>query len=69
MFISAETFKPLKVETFEEGKAEVLLSLPPIIEDKATADQISGGIDKGGEFLNAFTTGNFFINLLLKGSM
>ena len=69
MFISAVTFKQMRPEVFENNKPEVMLSLPPLMEDKEMAALISETIEQGGDVLNAFTTGNFFVNLILKGSM
>ena len=68
MFISAETFKPMSAEVFEDKEAKVIMDIPPIIEEEL-AQTITESIERSGDFLSSFTTGNFFINLLLKGSM
>lgn len=52
MFISSTTFKKMTAEVFEGKKAEVLVSLPPIIEDKELAKQIDSYVRRGGDFLN-----------------
>ena len=59
----------MTAEVFEDRKPEVMVPIPPIIEDKVLAAQMTASIERGGDFLNAFTTSNFFFNLLLKGSM
>ena len=73
MFKSSESgkslTKPRKAKTDDGGFGPLPMSLPTIIEDEGTAADLSNASDQAGDAVNAVSSGNFFIAMLLKGPM
>jgi len=69
LFKTAGNLKPLLKSSFPGGDPSIQKIIPPIIADEAQADTISNSTDSMGTSLNFLTTGNFFISLILCGSM
>ena len=69
IFKSAKTLKSMSEDSFEGGKPELTGEVPPIIDDTEEAEQIADTSDSASELIQSLTTGNFFIGIILGGSM
>ena len=69
IFKTKETMKSLSKDSFKGGIPEISGALPPVVADKAEAEQIEESANTGTKVLDALNSGNFFLMLVLKGSM
>lgn len=69
VFRSEATMKPIPASSFSNGQPVLAIDLPPMISDQAQADDIKNGADTGGTIVSFLSTGNFFLSLILGGSM
>ena len=69
IFKTKETMKSLSKDSFKGGKPEIGGALPPVIADKSEAESIKGNANLGTRVLDSLNSGNFFLMLVLKGSM
>jgi hypothetical protein len=69
IFRTKADMTPLGKESFKDGVPELGGAVPPIITDKETATSVEETSEKAEEVLEAFNSGNFFIMLVLGGSM
>jgi len=56
-------------DSFKDGLPELGGAVPPIITDKETAIAVTENAENATEALDAFNSGNFFLMLILGGSM
>jgi len=61
--------KSLSKNSFEGSDPNIDGALPPIIADKAEADSIKDNSAQATQVLDMFNSGNFFLMLVLGGSM
>ena len=61
--------KPILASSFPNGIPIMAVELPPQITNKGVIDGLKDGADTGGSIVNFLSTGNFFVSLLLGGSM
>jgi len=59
----------MTADSFEGGEPRIIKRLPGIVTDDRQADAVAGSTDQAGASVNMMTTGNFFVSLLLGGSM
>ena len=59
----------LSKDSFKDGIPELGGAIPPIITDKETATSVTENSEDASEALDAFNSGNFFLMLILGGSM
>jgi hypothetical protein len=59
----------LKLSSFKNGNANIREAVPPIIFNKAQADSIKNNAQNASDMLAVFQSGNFFMMLILGGSM
>ena len=69
MFKSASNLKPLDKSAFGEGDGSVKKISPPMISDEKQAEDIGSTTETGGTMVNAMSSGNFFVSIILGGSM
>jgi len=69
LFKSASNLKPLDKSAFGEGDGTIKKISPPMISDEEEAQDISSTTDSGGTALSAMSSSNFFVSLILGGSM
>jgi len=68
-FQSSQTLEFLKPEGITGKDTTLSISLPTLIVDEVQAESIKSSTKNGGALLNFLSTGNFFIALILGGSM
>jgi hypothetical protein len=69
IFKTKETMKSLSKNSFEDGNPEINGALPAVISDKEEAASIKENSNMGTKILDMLNSGNFFLMLILQGSM
>ena len=69
IFKTKETMTSLNNDAFKGGKPELGGAVPPIISDPWEANMIKSNSKASTDWLNLFNAGNFFIMLILGGTM
>jgi len=69
IFKTKETARSLTNEAFTDGKPEMNGMVPPIIADLVEAEDIRTKSVESSKLLNYFNAGNFFLMLILGGTM
>jgi len=69
IFKTKEDMKSLSKDSFKDGVPELGGAVPPIITDVETATLITENSEDASDALDAFNSGNFFLMLILGGSM
>ena len=69
IFKSKDNLKPLTLDKFEEGKPDLGGALPPLISDLETAESFEENTSSITEWIETFASSNFFIGILIGGSM
>lgn len=69
IFKTKETMTSMDNSAFKGGKPELGGPVPPIISNEFEADMIKMNAQKSSEYLNIFNAGNFFLMLVLGGTM
>ena len=69
IFKSEKTLKSMTEDSFEGGKPKLKGEEPPIINNPKQAKKIEDTSETAGEFVQAISSSNFFIGLILGGSM
>jgi len=69
IFKTKETMTSLTNDAFKGGKPELGGPVPPIISNEWEADMIKSNSKTSTDWLNLFNAGNFFIMLILGGTM
>ena len=69
IFKSAKTMKSMSEDSFDGGKPKLKGEVPPIVSDKVQATTIKESSDGAGDFIQLISSSNFFVGLILGGSM
>lgn len=69
IFKTKETMTSLTNDAFKDGKPELGGPVPPIISNQFESDMIKINAKKSSDYLNIFNAGNFFLMLVLGGTM
>lgn len=65
----SKSLAAMSKDSFENGDGRIDKSVPPILQDKDKAAQISATTEKGGDTMNGVTFTNFIASFLVGGSM
>lgn len=69
IFKSAKTLQSMTKDSFDGGLPQLKGEVPPIIVDKEEAEAIKDSSGDAGDFIQMLSSSNFFIGLILGGSM
>jgi hypothetical protein len=69
IFKTKETMRSLTTSAFKNGEPRLNGMVPPIISDTKEAELIEINSKKSSNWLNVFNAGNFFLMLILGGTM
>ena len=69
IFKSAESGKSLSKESFKNGDPTLGVALPPQVADEKIVDDIKDNVDAANSVGNLIGGSNFFVALLIGGSL
>jgi hypothetical protein len=69
VFKTKDTMTSLKLSSFKDGIPDMVDAVPPIISNKEQAEAIADNAEQASDILEIFNSGNFFLMVILGGSM